>query len=151
MVQSGRISATVIQNVLGIIKTCWGRYTSDWLPYFPMFPYICASGRRRESNFAQCTGCSRKKYPLKIFGNISPTTENFKLKFTRFCMFISTQNYKNFIQLFLTFSAIIFWYILCFTRKKRKIAISLHQYDLSPQNVVRWCRTYLSGASPVKI
>jgi len=25
------------------------------------------------------TGCGRKKYPLKIFGNISPTSENFQI------------------------------------------------------------------------
>jgi len=108
MVQSGRISATVIQNVLRIIKTCLGRcYTSDCRT-FPNFPTSALQDGDVSPILRNVQGAAEKKYPLKIFGNISPTTENFKLKFTRFCMFISTQNYKNFIQLFLTFSAIIF-------------------------------------------
>ena len=39
---------------------------------------------------------------------------------------------------------------LHFTRKERKIAISLQQYDLSPQSVVRRCRTCFSSVPAVK-
>ena len=35
-----------------------------------------------------------EKYPLSFSGNISPTTDNFKIKFQASSMFISMQNYK---------------------------------------------------------
>ena len=39
-------------------------------------------------------GAAEKKYPLKIFGNISATTEHFSIKFYAPCMFIFMQNYE---------------------------------------------------------
>ena len=40
-------------------------------------------------------GATEKKYPVKIFGSISPMSGNFKNDILMFfCIFISTQNYK---------------------------------------------------------
>ena len=49
---------------------------------FPCFPTSALQDGDVSPILRNVQGAAEKKYPLKIFGNISPTTENFKLKFT---------------------------------------------------------------------
>ena len=71
MVQSEGSSATVIQNVLRIIKTCLGVIRVTDCRTFPNF-LTSALQDGDESNFAQCAGCSRKKVSPKDFWQYIP-------------------------------------------------------------------------------
>ena len=79
-----------------------------------------------------------KKYHVKVFGTISPTTGNFNIKFYAATVYSCIRKITNFYSIIFNFD---------------KNAISLQQYDLqvSPQNLARWCRTRLLSTSPVKL
>jgi len=110
-------------------------------------------------HFTLCIqGATEKKYPVKIFGSISPMSGNFKNDILMFfCIFISTQNYKmlfSYLQLrqsYAILGTIILWIFLHFTRITWKIAISLQQYDRSPQNLTWWCTICLWSGWLLKI
>ena len=95
-----------------------------------------------------CTGCGRqKKYPLKIFGNISPTSKNFQINVHTPIVCLYLRNTTQCYSVIYNFDNVMPYEgrpsseFLHFTRKTWKIAMSLQQYDLSPQNLARWCTT----------
>ena len=90
----------------------------------------------------------RKFYPLRFSGNVYSLIENFTWNLTSLLYVILREIIIFYSITSKSDKAMPYWArssseFLHFPRKKSKIAISLRQYELSPQNSARRCTTCL--------